>query len=74
MARVERTVAEIERLARREGAHGHEGSFYKRVLIYYEEAGMVYWSMGAPVHETTIVNRCTNEDTYERRLEAGTLP
>lgn len=54
--------------------HGHEGSFYERVLIYYEEAGMVYWTMGAPIAETTIVNRCRSEDTYERRLEAGTLP
>jgi hypothetical protein len=30
--------------------------------------------MGAPVHETTIVNRGRSEETYERRLETGTLP
>jgi hypothetical protein len=34
----------------------------------------VYWTMGAPVNETTIVNRCRSEDTYENRLLAGTLP
>jgi len=30
--------------------------------------------MGAPVEETTIVNRCRREDTYEKRLQNGTLP
>lgn len=55
-------------------AHGHEGRFYANALIYYEEAGLVYWTMGAPVEETTIVNRCRSEDTYERRRADGTLP
>ena len=44
------------------------------VLTYYEEAGLVYWTMGAPLAETTIVNRCRSEETYENRLAAGTLP
>jgi hypothetical protein len=30
--------------------------------------------MGAPLAETTIVNRCGSEDTYESRPAAGTLP
>ena len=30
--------------------------------------------MGAPLSETTIVNRCRSEDTYARRLSLGTLP
>jgi hypothetical protein len=55
-------------------AHGREGSFYQRRLIYFEEAGLVYWTMGAPLDETTIVNRCRNEDTYEERLKRGKLP
>jgi hypothetical protein len=55
-------------------AHGVEGRFYERILTYYEEAGRVYWTMGAPLAETTVVNRCRSEDTYERRLVAGTLP
>jgi hypothetical protein len=33
-------------------ARGREGRFYKKVLIDYEEAGMVYWTMGAPPHES----------------------
>lgn len=64
----------FEELVRHIRAHGREGRFYRRVLIYFEEAVMVCWTMGAPIHQTTIVNRCRSEDTYERRLEADTLP
>ena len=55
-------------------AYGYEGHFYQKTIIYYEEAGMVYWTMGAPLAETTIINRCRTEDTYEERLKRGTLP
>lgn len=55
-------------------SHGRDGKFYEKGLVYYEEAGMVYWTMGAPLAETTIVNRCRSEETYERRLASGTLP
>jgi hypothetical protein len=34
---------------------------------------MTYWTTGAPLAETTIVNRCRSEDNYERRLANGTL-
>ena len=61
-------------LVRHIRAHGREGRFYERVLIYYAEAGMVYWTMGAPLHETTIINRCDETQTYEARVAAGTLP
>jgi hypothetical protein len=54
--------------------HGHEGRFYDRVITYFEEAGLVYWTMGAPLPETTIINRCRKEDTYEERLRRGVLP
>ena len=64
----------FEDLVRHVRSHGREGRFYEKVLVYYEEAGMVYWTMGAPIAETTIVNRCRSDDTYERRLAAGTLP
>jgi hypothetical protein len=55
-------------------AHGYGGKFYQKTIVYYEEAGLVYWTMGAPLGETTIINRCTKEDTYEERLRRGTLP
>ena len=54
--------------------HGYEGRFYKKMITYFTEDSMVYWTMGAPIEETTIVNRCTREQTYEYRLEHGILP
>jgi hypothetical protein len=54
--------------------HGYEGRFYRKQIVYFDEDGMVYWTMGAPIEETTVVNRCTKEQTYEYRLEHGTLP
>ncbi len=53
---------------------GYEGPFYEKKYIYFDEDGLVYWTMGAPVEETTIINRCPKEDTYEYRLKKGTLP
>ena len=53
---------------------GYEGPFYKKRYIYFEEDGYVYWTMGASIEETTIINRCTKENTYEYRLKMGTLP
>ena len=54
--------------------HGYDGRFYSRKITYFDEDGMVYWTMGAPVDETKIINRCPKENTYEARLKAGTLP
>jgi hypothetical protein len=54
--------------------YGYEGKFYRKPFTYFDEDGMVYWTMGAPIEETTIVNRCRKEDTYECRLKNGTLP
>ena len=55
-------------------AQGYEGRFYHRAITYYEKDGLVYWTMGAPIAETTIINRCKAEDTFEARSKAGTLP
>jgi hypothetical protein len=54
--------------------HGYEGKFYQKSITYYESDGLVYWTMGAPVEETIIINRCKKEDTYENRLLQGKLP
>lgn len=54
--------------------YGYEGKFYRRSIIYFDEAGMVYWTMGEPIEKTTIVNRCREDQTYEYRLKHGTLP
>jgi hypothetical protein len=54
--------------------HGYEGKFYSKPITYFDEEGMVYWTMGSPLEETIIVNRCKKEQTYEYRLRQGTLP
>jgi hypothetical protein len=55
-------------------SHGYEGKFYKKPITYFDEDGLVYWTMGSPVEETVIINRCRKEQTYEYRLKEGTLP
>jgi len=54
--------------------YGYEGRFYRMKITYFEEDGLVYWTMGAPIEETIIINRCPKESTYEYRLKQGTLP
>jgi len=61
-------------LARHIREHGYEGKFYRKSITYCDDRGMVYWTMGAPLDETIIVNRCRKEDTYEYRLLNGRLP
>jgi len=51
----------------------YRGAAQKKIT-YYEEDGLVYWTMGAPFDETTIINRCRNEDSFEYRSTNGTLP
>jgi hypothetical protein len=53
---------------------GYEGRFYKMKIIYFDEDGLVYWTMGEPIDKTTIINRCPKENTYEYRLKEGSLP
>ena len=54
--------------------YGYLGKFYQREISYFQDYGFVYWTMGAPVEETTIINRCLEDQTYEARLKNGTLP
>ena len=62
----------LEALVRSIRSHGLEGRFCEKMLAYYEEAGQVCWTMGAPVAATTIVKRRRREDTHEQRLANGT--
>ena len=55
-------------------AHGYAGRFYRRSITYYDEDGRTYWTMGEPVPETTIINRCLTEHTFASRSRNGTLP
>jgi hypothetical protein len=54
--------------------NGYEGRFYNKAITYYDNDGMVYWTLGAPIDETTIINRCRKEDSFESRQKSGTLP
>jgi len=62
--------------------YGYEGKFYKNKIIYFEDDGIVYWTMVPPlghpnwypVEEENIINRCQKKDSYENRLKNGTLP
>ncbi len=64
----------FESLVRHIRANGFEGKFYQMNLTYFEADGMLYWTMGEPIGETTIINRCKKENSYENRLLNGTLP
>jgi len=64
----------FEDLVRHIRQHCFEGRFYQRVLTYFAEDGLLYWTMGAPIEETMIINRCREEGSYENRFRNGTLP
>jgi hypothetical protein len=64
----------FERMVTHIRLNGYEGHFYQMKITYYQEDGLVYWTMGAPVNETTIINRCRKEDTFEYRSANGNLP
>ena len=74
VVRNDENAAMIRALARHIFEHGVEERFYSKVLKYHHEGGKVYWSMDASAEETTLVNRCDEDQTYEARLAAGTLP
>jgi hypothetical protein len=54
--------------------NGYDGKFYAETYTFYDKEGKTYWTMGAPLEETTVINRCKNENTYERRKWNGGLP
>ena len=64
----------FESLARHIREHGLEGRFYRRLLTYFAEDRLLYCTMGEPIEETTIINRCREQDSFENRLKYGTLP
>jgi hypothetical protein len=48
--------------------------FYDSKFIYFHGPDHVYWTMGDPIEETTIINRCDENQTYEYRLSDNDLP
>jgi len=63
----EKTVVHIR-------SFGYVGRFYSKPITYFDDRGRVYWTMGEPISETVILNRCLKGDSYEARAKAGTLP
>ena len=61
-------------LARHIFEHGVDGRFYSQVRKYHHEGGKVYWTMDSTAESTGLINRCGEDQTYEARLSAGTLP
>lgn len=64
----------FEDLVRHVRQYGTPGPFYEHTHTYFAEDGLWYWTMGEPVEETTIINRCREEDSFERRSSRGELP
>ncbi len=54
--------------------HGTDGRLYSQVRKYHHEDGKVYWSMADTAEAAGLVNRCAEDQTYEARLAAGTVP
>jgi hypothetical protein len=54
--------------------NGYVGKFYTKDIIYFEDNGLIYWTMGNPINETVVINRTKKENSYENRLKNGTLP
>ncbi|MDH5719843.1 MAG: hypothetical protein OEZ13_04385 [Spirochaetia bacterium] len=58
---------------------GRVERFYEIKLTYFEEDGLVYWTMVPPVGDAEWyppekeegINRCPKESTYEERLKRG---
>ena len=54
--------------------HGDLGKFYTKDITYLDYSNLVYWTMGDRIEETTVINRCRKEQSYEYRLAHNDLP
>jgi len=70
--RVDRRL--FERVVRHIRSNGYEGRFYEREIRYYEEEALVYWTIGAPVEQTVIINRCQKNESHEARWSSRYVP
>ena len=56
------------KMARHLNQHGIMGNFYRTRMTYFNYDGHEYWNMD------NIINRCAEDQTYDKRKAAGTLP
>ena len=62
--------------------HGAWEDFYKSQFKYFEQDGVVYWTMVPkkedakwyPPEDEDIINKCSVESTYKYRRSEGSLP
>jgi hypothetical protein len=62
--------------------HGEWELFYNTSLKYFEQDGVVYWTMVPPddnskwyvLEKEDIINKCAVDATYKVRKQLGTLP
>ncbi len=57
--------------------YGYEGRFYSKKIIYFDQDGYTYWTMGAPIEETIIINRTPfkkREITCSKKIAYGIIP
>ncbi|MFC1662913.1 hypothetical protein ACFL04_01965 [Patescibacteria group bacterium] len=55
-------------LAHHIDSYGYESFFYSTKQIYFDYNGHTYW------HMENVINRCLENDTYQRRQKDGRLP
>jgi hypothetical protein len=58
-------------LAKHIREYGYKEKFYLKSITCFDHEGMTCWTMGAPIKETIIINRCKKEDAYEVSLRQG---
>lgn len=42
--------------------NGYEKNFFKAKYIYFDVGGHQYWTMGAPLDQTILINRAAKDD------------
>jgi hypothetical protein len=51
--------------------YGHEGYFYSKTMVYFDQDGYTYWTMGAPLEETITINRTQKKILTSNDLKTG---
>lgn len=42
-------------------ANGYEQNFFRKTFLYYDVDDKQYWTMGAPLNETVLINRAVRK-------------
>ena len=71
----ERVDGELfEELVKHIRANGYEGHFYQKKITYYDEAGLMYWTMGAPWRRPPSSTGAARKTRSRLGRRKGTLP